>query len=1096
MDNKSLSKVIIFLTLLSSCTEKSEEDNGLFQLLRSEETGIEFSNELYESSELNIITYEYFFNGSGIGVGDINNDGLQDIYFSGNMTNGKLYLNKGDFKFEDITESAGINTQLKWGTGVNMVDINADGWMDLYLCFSGPYHANNRRNQLYINNKDNTFTERAAEYGLDNTGYQTSAGFFDYDKDGDLDVYLLNNTTDEMGPNVLRPKRINGEMKNTDQLMRNDNGYFRDVSIDAGINIEGYGLGLAIGDIDGDGWEDIYVSNDYVSNDILYINNGDGSFTDKAADYLKHSSYSSMGCDLADYNNDGRPDIIAVDMLPPDHRRRKSMINSINYNRYASEIKLGYQPQVVKNTIQLNRGLDDKDEVVYSEISNLSGVSSTDWSWSPLFFDIDNDGFKDLTITNGYPRDNIDLDFIHYKSGLVVGGQFDNNSQSQLIQYISQLKGVYLPNYSFRNNGDLRFTDSSADWGFVDSSFSSGSAYVDLDNDGDLDYITCNSFDKVFVYKNTSRQRLNNHYIKVKLRGTDENINGIGSKVYVYGESIFQYQHNYPYRGYQSSVDPILHFGLGNIDKIDSIVVIWPDFNRQVIEHPNVDQCITLSYEKSSIEIPTKKQYNTPLEKVTQTKPFIHKDIEFADFNIHPLIPHKYSIQGPKISIGDVNADGLDDYFIGGGYNQSGQIFVQMPSGQFKSQEIDQQEDGYEDLGSVFFDADGDGDLDLYVTSGSNEFEKDHHLYQDRLYLNDGQGNFQMTTNWLPPMKTSTSSVASGDFDGDGDLDLCIGGYVDMQSYPLPAPSYILENKGGYFEDVTDSLYPKLRKIGMIKDIQCTDIDNNGHIDIILAGEWTPIIILTNDNGQFRDGTTKFNMEDSRAWWNTILPVDIDGDGDIDLVAGNQGLNSSFTTSVDKPLTMFVDDFDGNNSIDPIIVQYRGDHRAPVAFRNDLLAWISPLKKRYRNYKSYAEASWSEIFPNRNKGLEFQVDDFRTQWYENIGNETFKPHILPMEVQFGPVHGITTTDVNGDGYMDLILVGNSEAPDSHQGPLDGLNGLILTGNRDKSFDVLPMDESGFHCPADNRDIGIVKNKNGLTLIVSANNAETMQFTVK
>ncbi len=588
---------IIFILFNCNLSQPDEATSPLFVLQESEQTGVHFSNKIFETTDLNIINFEYLYNGAGIGAGDFNNDGLIDLYFAGNMVEGKLYVNKGNFKFEDITPSSGIQTNGKWGTGVSLVDLNSDGLPDLYLCFAGPYGPEQRKNLLYINNGDLTFSEKAAEYGLDISSHSTQAAFLDYDRDGDLDLYLLNNITEEIGPNVIRKKKVNGEHPNTDQLYRNENGYFINVSKEAGILIEGYGLGLAVGDLNQDNWPDIFVSNDYLSNDLLYINNGNGTFTDRAADFFKHTSYSSMGCDLADFNNDGRLDIVAVDMLPPDNKRRKLMLGSINYHRFRSELLTGYSPQYMRNTLQLNQGPSpDGGGWIFSEIGQLAGVHSTDWSWSPLLEDLDNDGFRDLVVTNGYPRDITNLDFASYKANVLINKQYNETVLLDLIKAVNEVDGAYLPNFVFQNQGNLTFSDRSSDWGFDQPSYSHGAVLADLDNDGDLDYVTNNSYDKVFIYENTARQQTSNHYLQVTLQGPAGNLNGLGAKIWAHSDSLSLFHEHYPFRGFQSTLSPVAHFGLGNKDKVDSLVIQWPDETRQVIYDVQVDQNLKVAY--------------------------------------------------------------------------------------------------------------------------------------------------------------------------------------------------------------------------------------------------------------------------------------------------------------------------------------------------------------------------------------------------------------------------------------------------------------------------------------------------------------------
>ncbi|MEM9144276.1 MAG: VCBS repeat-containing protein, partial [Bacteroidota bacterium] len=700
-----------------------------------ESTGIHFSNTLYPSTELNVITFEYFYNGAGVAIGDINKDGLQDLYFSGNMVPGRLYVNKGNFSFEDVTKASGIDTTGKWGTGVAMVDINADGFLDLYLCFSGPYGPEQRKNQLYINNGNSTFTEMAEKYGLDDDSHTTQAAFLDYDLDGDLDLYLLNNMTDRTGPNVIRPKRNNGEMINTDKLYRNDGNRFTDVSEEAGIRKEGYGLGIAIGDIDQDGYPDIYVSNDYLSNDLLYLNNGNGTFTDRAEEFLKHTSYSSMGCDMADYNNDGLLDIVALDMLPPDQRRRMEMIGSINHKRFQSELDNGYAPQFMRNSLQLNRGKLSGGQLPFSEIGQYAGIESTDWSWSPILADMDNDGLKDLLVTNGYPKDITNLDFASYKANSIMKGFFNNAVLADLVKEMEKTTGAYLPNFGYKNLGNLAFGNVSREWGFTQNSFSHGAAIADLDNDGDLDYVVNNSYDSIFIYENTLPKTAQHNYLRLKFKGASLNPEGWGTKIWMYQDTLVQYQEYYPVRGYQSTMEPFVHFGLGG-RKVDSVVVEWSDRVTHILHEPDSDQVLTLGYPTSDTDVYKESKTRTPtlFEEVALVD-FKHAETYFSDFEQLPLLLQGYAQSGPGLCVWDVNGDGHDDFYIGGARGQAGALFKGLGDGRFKRLPLDLDTES-EDLDAVFFDADNDGDKDLYVCSGSTEFPSGSDYYTDRLYTN------------------------------------------------------------------------------------------------------------------------------------------------------------------------------------------------------------------------------------------------------------------------------------------------------------------------------------------------------------------------
>ena len=1056
----------------------------LFELLPPESTGIHFSNKLFETTDLNIITYEYLYNGAGVAVGDINQDGLADVYFSGNMSPGKLYLNKGNFSFEDITNKAGISTGDKWGTGVCMVDVNRDGLLDLYLCFSGPFQASMRKNMLYINNGDLTFTEQAKSYGLDDDAHTTHAAFLDYDLDGDLDVYLLNNTTDELGPNIIRPKRVNGEMINTDRLYRNDNDKFTNVSFEAGILKEGYGLGVAVGDVNQDGWPDIYVSNDYLSNDLLYINNHDGTFTDQAQTYFKHTSYSSMGCDMADYNNDGLPDIVALDMLPPDQTRRMLMIGSYNYNRFRSERLNGYYPQYIRNTLQLNQGKAPDQQTVFSEIGLLAGIHSTDWSWAPLLADLDNDGLKDLAVTNGYPRDITNMDFASYRANKMMNGQYNDRILLELIREVNEVKGAYLPNFVFQNQGDLTFKDRSVDWGFTQPSFSHGAAVADLDNDGDLDYITNNAYDKVFVYENKAQQHLSNHFLKLDLKGTPENPGAIGTKVWLFRDSLQQYYEHYPFRGYQSSVEPVVHFGLGKKRQIDSVVIQWPDNHRQTVHNPAPDQLLTVRYKPAKESIKPLSPENPSIFKHKKVVTFIHKEAHYSDFNEMPLLPHKHSQEGPGIAVGDVNGDGLDDFFIGGASGQVGGLFIQMQDGSFKAKDIKGITAMEENIGSLLFDADLDGDPDLYVTGGGSEFPLGSESYRDKLYRNSGNGDFIYDPGALPEINSSTCCVIAEDFDKDGDPDLFVGGRLAPGRYPETPRSYLLENREGNFVDVTAEKAPDLAKYGMVTDAKWIDVDQDGWVDLFVVGEWLPISLFKNDKGRLINQTQRVGLSQTVGWWNCLEVGDLDGDGDPDLVAGNLGLNTHYKTSPEKPVSLFVNDYDTNGRLDPILVHYLQDRQVPIHFRDDLLTWVFPLRKRFSDYQSYATANWKDFFPDT-KVRPINVHLFTSSWVENLGDGKFSVHQLPLQAQMAPVYGLLVDDFNKDKRPDILLTGNSSAANTFEGQYDAFNGLLLLGEGEGNFTPQSLQQSGFYVPGEGRALVKLIGADGKPLIIAA-----------
>lgn len=1083
-----LGSFLILTFLISSCT--GENSNGktegmLFHLIDPEYSGLRFSNMLYPTTELNVITFEYFYNGAGVAIGDINNDGLQDIYFSGNMVPGKLYLNKGGLKFQDITDISGIDTTGKWGTGVTMVDINADGLLDLYLCFSGPYDNSLRKNMLFINNGDMTFTEKAQDYGIDDDSHTTQAAFFDYDLDGDLDVYLLNNMTDRTGPNIIRPKRNEGQMINTDRLYRNDGNFFTNVSKESGVLKEGYGLGIAIGDINQDGYPDIYASNDYLSNDLLYLNNGNNTFTDKAGELFKHTSYSSMGCDMADFNNDGLLDIAALDMLPPDQKRRMEMIGSINHKRFQSELESGYDPQFMRNTLQLNVGTYKDQLIPFREIGQYAGIASTDWSWSPIFADVDNDGHKDLLVTNGYPKDITNLDFASYKANNVLKGSFNNKVLMDLVQQMEHTPGAYLPNFGFRNRGDLSFEDCSVKWGFTQNSFSHGAAVADLDNDGDLDYVTNNSYDTVFLYENTSKRKHHeNDYLRLCLKGKAPNLAGWGAKVWLYQDDDVQFQEHYPVKGYQSTMEPILHFGLGG-KEVDSLVIVWPDKATQTFYSPHANQVLQIAHDGVKRYFNPTKSKDLALFKAMDIIAYQHREKDVTDFDKLQLLLQNYTNQGPDICVGDVNKDGFDDFFVGGAEGQEGRIFIQRHNGTF-SEIILSGSNGYEDLGATFFDADNDGDLDLYVCSGSTEFSLNSKFLKDRLYENKGDGRFLEMPDVLPNIKSNSACVTAADYDGDGDLDLFIGSGAAPETYDIQA-SYILENQSGRFADVTKKVAPELIDLGIVTKAQWVDMNNDGLPELWISGEWLPLTLFSNKKGRLENITEVSKLAETIGLWNTFTLADLDEDGDIDLIAGNMGTNTPYKTSKEKPFSRFIGDFDSNGQTDFLIAHYLEEKQVPLHFRDDLLGWLQPLKKRFPDYQSYATASWDEVLPDGVATIRTDLNTFATSWIENLGDGFFTLHKLPKEAQFASVYGILIEDFNNDGILDILLNGNSRSPNSFAGYSDAMNGLLLFGDGKRNFIPQTIQKSGFYMAGEGRALAMIRKVDSSNVVLATQN---------
>ncbi|SEJ21762.1 Repeat domain-containing protein [Dyadobacter sp. SG02] len=1104
---RPLSLFLCIIWLICACTTK-KNDQKLFVLLSPDETGVHFNNRLHEDDQLNILTYEYFYNGGGVGAGDINNDGLTDLFFTGNMSESKLYVNKSKdqrIEFEDITAKSGIHIPEGWARGVAMVDINADGFLDIYVCRAGPAQVGTLSNLLFINQKNNTFKEEAKAYGLDYNGNTTQAAFFDYDHDGDLDAYLVTNVMNMRGPNNIRAKVSDGSSPNADRLFRNNgNGTFTDVSKESGIQEEGYGLGIAVTDVNNDGWPDVYISNDYVSNDLLYINQHNGTFKNEIASYFKHQSYSAMGNDAADIDNDGLVDFITVDMLPEDPVRRKNMFGLMNYDRHLSELRMGYEPQFMRNTLQHNEGnTPGGKQPVFSEIGRYSGVEATDWSWGALFADYDNDGFRDLMITNGYPKDITNRDFVIYRMAEYEMQMRSGGGDSRkLAEALKKVEGAHVPNYLFANNHDLTFANKSNEWGFDIPSFSNGAVYADFDNDGDLDIAMNNIDSEAFLYENHSERKPDQHSLTVKLKGPALNRDGLGAKIWLWTAKGKQYAEHSPYRGYQSTTEPNrVHFGLGNVSQIDSVTIVWPDSRMQVLKHVKADQWLELDHARATGNAPANYALpvaNAPLFAGVQNTgiDFQHKDDLYIDFKIQPLLPHLLSQNGPGVAVADVNGDGLDDFYVGGAFNQSGRVFVQDKQQRFSSKVLVAGQKYEEDMGTLFFDADGDGDHDLYVVSGSNEFEAGSKYYQDRLYINDGKGNFNLNTNALPPLSGSGSTVNAADFDRDGDLDLFVGGRLCPGAYPMPGESYLLRNDGGRFVEITQQVCPEIRTIGMVTTALWTDFDQDGWVDLIVTGEWMPIVFYKNSHGKLRNVSPQTGLKNTTGWWNSIVSGDFDEDGDTDYVLGNVGLNSEGKPSNDKPLTLLAKDFDKSGTMDPVIARYIGNDLYPTHPRDEMNSQMNFLKKRFIYYADYSKAKITDVFkPEELKDAQKLVcETMQSVMLENKGGGKFELKYLPSAAQMGAVYGLVTEDLNQDGHLDLLLSGNTYATESISGRLDGLNGLLMVGDGKGAFKPLNVDRSGIFVPGDAKGMVHLRLGNGRSLVLAAqNNAPLLAF---
>ena len=1085
-------KIFFYFLIISgfiSCNSKKE--NTLFELLPSSKTNVYFQNNLEYTEELNPYTYRNFYNGGGVGIGDFNNDSLQDIFFTGNLVSNKLYLNKGNFEFEDITDKSGLNSKDIWSTGVSVVDINHDGFLDIYVCKSGPPGGERRNNELFINNGDLTFTESSKAYGLDNEGLSTHAAFFDFDNDGDLDCYLLNNTIKSIGIGLDMVKDLRKIDSNQgNKLLRNDNGFFVDISKEAGIYTSdiGFGLGVTIGDINLDGWSDMFISNDFFEKDYLYINNQNGTFSELLEDYLNEISMGSMGADMADLNNDGFSEIFVTEMLPDRHDRRVSKAVFDSWDKYQFSLNQGYFHQFNRNALQLNNQNNS-----FSEISRITGLDATDWSWGALIFDMDNDGNKDVFVANGIYKDLLDQDYVNFLANPSIISNMIKSEKEPVKKLIDMIPSEPLTNFAFKNLGSLKFDNVSEEFGFDNKTFSNGSAYGDFDNDGDLDLVINNVNMLSNIYENKS----SNNWISFSFDSSSKNKFGVGNKIFLYTKNGLQFQELSPMRGFQSSVDYRLNFGIGNISNVDSVKIVWNNNQESTLQNLKINSHHLIK-EDNMIKSHNKNTINKQKQILSQSMSnidYTHIENNFVDFDRERLLFKMNSSEGPCLCAADFNQDGLDDIFIGSAKNQVSKIYYQIKKGEFKEYSEPFENDLLsEDVNCVVDDFDGDGRIDLIVASGGSEFSNFSPELRDRLYLNNGYMNFQKLDNSFASILTfeSTSTISSDDIDNDGDKDLFVGTRLNPGSYGTQTKNFILINNGkGIFSDATSQYLGNDKIMKMVTDSEFIDIDNDGKNELVVVGEWMPILVFKNLNNKFLNISDSLGLSKTNGLYNEVHCLDINNDGFNDIIIGNYGLNSMFKASVDKPLTLYVNDFDKNGRTEQILGMYYDDNLYPIVQLKDLWMQLPYLKKEYLKFENYKNKKMNELLDKsamKNTKI-LEVYNLASLILQNESGIKFQIDTLPFMAQISPIYSILSDDLNNDGYNDIILGGNLSEIKPEFGPSKASYSSLFIGNKDSKFEYITSNKSGIFIDGDLRDLVKMKINKKDSYIFALNNSK-------